>query len=471
MSIDQPAHGARQVVMVLPAERLAQLEAIVVADSGHALQDADASRVRRGCGTASSARRRSRPRRGDPARTPGDRPWRRGRESPGAASCDVARRGRDGARRQRGDRRDRRCRSVSALGRHAVTVPSGGSETGHGGVQLGTRGATSAAPMNRFLAHLDYLQRRHRGWHCRSRCSSASASMAADGSPRRSRTGRSSASSPCCWRSSRCSTSSSRTTRTRARTSSTGQSARCRCSAPNWPTRRSALGGSWTTVAIGLLVALWAGLAAANALQTALEEIWDTPGVRAPQRRRACGCARSAFLVIFAVGISVVDAGIDVGALRRPRPARRRRPASSSRSSSTRRCCWPPSGCSSAVPTVSRAASRRVVAAAAIVALQAVGTFIVQPLHRRCERHLRHVRRRHRPAQLVLPRVARRAPRSRAQRRPATTSVSPRSLVGSTAVTEGDRRAVLLDARRVQRDPRIGVAVSVEGDEADGLGP
>ena len=43
--------------------------------------------------------------------------------------------------------------------------------------------------------------------------------------------------------------------------------------------------------------------------------------------------------------------------------------------------------------------------------------------------------------------------------------VWPRSLVGSTPVTDGDRRAVLLDARRVQRDRRIGVAVSVDGDE------
>ena len=49
--------------------------------------------------------------------------------------------------------------------------------------------------------------------------------------------------------------------------------------------------------------------------------------------------------------------------------------------------------------------------------------------------------------------------------------LTPRSLVGSTPVTEGDRRAVLFDARRVQRDRRIGMAVSVEGAEADGLEP
>ena len=44
--------------------------------------------------------------------------------------------------------------------------------------------------------------------------------------------------------------------------------------------------------------------------------------------------------------------------------------------------------------------------------------------------------------------------------------LTPRSLVGSTPVTDGDRRAVLYDARRVQRDRRIGFAVSVDGGDA-----
>ena len=38
----EPAHGARQMVMVLPTERFTQLETIVIANSSHALQDADA---------------------------------------------------------------------------------------------------------------------------------------------------------------------------------------------------------------------------------------------------------------------------------------------------------------------------------------------------------------------------------------------------------------------------------------------
>ena len=84
------------------------------------------------------------------------------------------------------------------------------------------------------------------------------------------------------------------------------------------------LGGSWTTVAIGVLVAIWSGLAAANALQTAVEEIWDTPGYERPNV--AVHRLRSmAFLVIFGVGLVLSTLALDVGALRRPRPARHRR--------------------------------------------------------------------------------------------------------------------------------------------------
>ena len=66
---------------------------------------------------------------------------------------------------------------------------------------------------------------------------------------------------------------------------------------------QTALTGSWTTVVIGVLVALWAGLAAANALQDAVEEIWDTPPFERPNM--AVKRLRSIiFLIILAVGIS-----------------------------------------------------------------------------------------------------------------------------------------------------------------------
>jgi hypothetical protein len=41
--------------------------------------------------------------------------------------------------------------------------------------------------------------------------------------------------------------------------------------------------------------------------------------------------------------------------------------------------------------------------------------------------------------------------------------LTPRSLVPKTQMTDGDRRAILLDHQRVQRDRHVGVAVSING--------
>jgi YihY family inner membrane protein len=64
------------------------------------------------------------------------------------------------------------------------------------------------------------------------------------------------------------------------------------------------LGGSWLAVSFGLLGAVWAGLAAVNALQAALDEIWDVPRFQRPNGavKRAKALA---FLVLLAVGIGV----------------------------------------------------------------------------------------------------------------------------------------------------------------------
>lgn len=67
---------------------------------------------------------------------------------------------------------------------------------------------------------------------------------------------------------------------------------------------QSPIGGSWITVAVGVLTALWSGLAAANALQAALNEIGDVPRTAhanvAMRRLRALG-----FLVVLATAVSV----------------------------------------------------------------------------------------------------------------------------------------------------------------------
>ena len=51
--------------------------------------------------------------------------------------------------------------------------------------------------------------------------------------------------------------------------------------------------------------------------------------------------------------------------------------------------------------------------------------------------------------------------------------LSPRSLIGSSEPTDGDRRTILLDVQRIQRDPRMGYAVAVGedvGTDAEPLG-
>jgi membrane protein len=64
------------------------------------------------------------------------------------------------------------------------------------------------------------------------------------------------------------------------------------------------IGGSATTVIIGLITAIWSGMAAASALQTSLYDIADVP-----ERERPNGVSKRlrtfAFLVVLAAGISV----------------------------------------------------------------------------------------------------------------------------------------------------------------------
>jgi hypothetical protein len=45
--------------------------------------------------------------------------------------------------------------------------------------------------------------------------------------------------------------------------------------------------------------------------------------------------------------------------------------------------------------------------------------------------------------------------------------LSPRSIVASADMTDGDRRAILHDHRRVERDRHVGVAISVNGSELE----
>ena len=226
---------------------------------------------------------------------------------------------------------------------------------------------------------------------------------------------------------------------------------------------QKALGGSWTTVVLGVLVAIWTGLAAANALQTALDEIWDTPGFDRPNV--AIHRLRSiAFLLIFAVGITASTI-----ALASPQLANLGPLAGAAgfvlsfvvNAAILLATFWlfisGPNTLKELLPGV-------VVAAAAILVLQVLGTLIVS-------RYIAGASDTYGTFAVVIALlswfflVSRVVLLGAELNSVLRNQVWPRSLVGSTEATDGDRRAVHLDARRVQRDRRIGVAVSVEGDE------
>lgn len=226
---------------------------------------------------------------------------------------------------------------------------------------------------------------------------------------------------------------------------------------------QSALGGSWTTIIVGLLVALWAGLAAANALQTALEEISDTPMFERPNG--AVLRVRSvAVLVIFAVGLSISTLSISAAQFEK----------FGLLTSAAGFVISFVVHASILLITFKLFISGRnrfgellpgaLVAGAGIVALQAIGTYIVN-------RYIKGASDTYGTFAVVIALlswfflVSRVVLLGAELNAVLINQVWPRSLLKSTEATDGDRRAVHLDARRVQRDPRIGVAISVEGDE------
>lgn len=225
------------------------------------------------------------------------------------------------------------------------------------------------------------------------------------------------------------------------------------------------LAGSWVTIAVGVAAALWAGLGAANALQSALDEVWDTPMFERPNG--AVQRARSVlFLLVLAVGLT----------------------ASTLASNATSfiganeitvvlgllltfvvnvlilqatfwllisgRNSW-----RELLPGV-------VFAAAGLVLLQSLGRWVVR-------RYIAGASDTYGTFAIVIALLSWFYLVSRVVLLGAELNavlahrLTPRSLVPSTQMTEADRRAVLHDQRRVQRDRRIGVAVSIPGGAGD----
>ena len=230
---------------------------------------------------------------------------------------------------------------------------------------------------------------------------------------------------------------------------------------------QKALGGSWTTVVFSVLVAVWSGLAAANALQTALDEISDTPAFDRPNV--AIHRLRSiAFLLLFAIGISASTLALASPQLANLGPFAGVVGLLLSFLVNTAILLATFWLFITGPNTLKELLPGALVAAAAIVVLQLLGTFIVS-------RYIAGASDTYGTFAVVIALlswfflVSRVVLLGAELNTVLRNQVWPRSLVGSTEATDGDRRAVHLDARRVQRDRRIGVAVSVEGDEPPGM--
>ena len=190
-----------------------------------------------------------------------------------------------------------------------------------------------------------------------------------------------------------------------ARISSTGPSARSPCSAPISPTRNrrsaAALDDDRRRTARRAMGRARRGKHVAEGRRRDLGHAH----VRAPERgrpavalRRRAGdpCRRP-------VGLHVGGQRMPTSRTWVPSPWQ---PVSSSRSSSKRRCSWPRSSCSVGRRPAPRTAARGARRGRRNRRPADDRNVHRQSLHRRCERHLRYLRRRHRPAQLVLPRFA-----------------------------------------------------------------
>lgn len=221
----------------------------------------------------------------------------------------------------------------------------------------------------------------------------------------------------------------------------------------------SALEGSVLALVIGVATSLWAGLGAVGALQHGLDEIADVPRNQRPnfamKRVKAI-----AFLAAFAVGLaaSVILANLatlfDLGPL---------------------------AGASGLVGTLVvngvlvcamftvLPAQRRplreqlpgvITAAVGLIVLQLLGSFVVR-------HYIAGAEDTYGTFAVVIALltwfhlVSRILLLSAQLNEVLAIDLAPRSLSGDAELTEGDRRATLLDVQRVQRDPRVGYAVSV----------
>lgn len=226
---------------------------------------------------------------------------------------------------------------------------------------------------------------------------------------------------------------------------------------------QSALTGSWAAVAVGAATSLWAGLGAANALQNALDEVWDTPMFERPNG--AIKRLRSvAFLVVLAVGLSASTLAISATAIFDSSPLTFVLGHVVTLATNVtillvtfRLLISGPNSWRELLPGA-------VSAGVLLLVLQSLGRWVVA-------RYIAGASDTYGTFAIVIALlswfflVARFVVMGAELNAVLAHGLAPRSLVPSSPMTDGDRRALHHDQRRVQRDRRVGVAMSVGGDE------
>jgi membrane protein len=225
--------------------------------------------------------------------------------------------------------------------------------------------------------------------------------------------------------------------------------------------QQAPLRGNVLALVIGLATALWAGMGAAGALQQGLQDVADVPMYERPnfalKRLRvllfliaiAVGLGLSVLLsnlaTLFGVGLFAGALGVaatlavNVGlvlAMYTVLPAHR--------------------------PSLRQQLPGALVAGVLLVVLQQLGSFVVR-------RFIAGASDTYGTFALVIVLlssfhlVSRVLLLSAQLNAVLTRQLWPRRLIGDTTMTDGDRRALLLDVQRVQRDRTVGYAVTVDG--------
>jgi len=225
------------------------------------------------------------------------------------------------------------------------------------------------------------------------------------------------------------------------------------------------LTGSIAVLVVGLATAVWAGLGAVGALQQALDELWDVPVHERPSFV-AKKLKAITFLGAFAIGVSLSTVLSSVTSLFDLGPAAGVVGLAASVAVNTGLLVITYSVLAARRPPVSHVLPGALVGGAALAALLQLGRFVV-------ERYIAGASDTygtfavviallswfHLVSRIVL--LAAEANEVRAYR------LWPRSALPGGEPTDADRRATLLDMQRVQRDRRVGFAVSVGGELVD----